>query len=112
DGAIVRVEQLHALPAPQLEAIFAKYAAAKDVRWVQEEPRNMGAATYMLEHLHQVKGAPAAADVRVVARKASGPPATGSGVRSALQQKAIMAEAFADRTPVKAVKQVKSKVRA
>jgi len=112
DVALVRVEQLHPLPVPQLEAIFAKYAAAKDVRWVQEEPRNMGAATYMLENLQQVKGAPAAADVRVVARKASGPPATGSGVRSALQQKAIMAEAFADRTPVKAVKQVKSKVRA
>ncbi len=112
DVAIVRMEQLYPLPVPQLAAVFERYHAATDFRFVQEEPRNMGAATYFLESLHQVPGAPDPAAVHVVSRKASGPPATGSGVRSAFQQKRIMAEAFADRPAAKAVKRVKTKVRA
>lgn len=113
DVAIVRIEQLYPLPVPQLAGVFAKYANATEVRWVQEEPRNMGPATYIHENLSRVPGAPAPEDLKIISRKASGPPATGSGVRSAMQQKRLWLEAF-DERPVKrtAGKAAKSKVRA
>lgn len=111
DVAIVRIEQLHPLPVERLAAVFARYGQAKDVRWVQEEPRNMGAGSYILEHLHQVPGAPAVGSLKYISRRASGAPATGSGVRSAMQQKHILEEAFAGRTVASAPKK-KTKVRA
>jgi 2-oxoglutarate dehydrogenase E1 component len=112
DVALVRVEQLYPLPAKQLAAIFAKYANVDQVRWVQEEPENMGAWSYMYMHLKQVEGAPALDKLQLVSRHASGPPATGSGIRSALQQKKIMELAFANRSEEGTVKKVKAKVRA
>lgn len=111
DVAIVRIEQMYPLPKPELEAIFAKYAGVEEVRWVQEEPRNMGPATYMRENLPTVAGGPTFDGLKIISRRASGPPATGSGVRSAMQQKRLMVEAFADR-PAKAAKRAKTKVRA
>ncbi len=111
DVAIVRVEQLYPLPAPQLAAIFKRYRNVQEVRWVQEEPRNMGPATYMNEQLPGVEGAPAIGGLKIISRHASGPPATGSGVRSAKQQKQLLAEAFADR-PAAQAKRSKTKVRA
>jgi 2-oxoglutarate dehydrogenase E1 component len=77
DVALVRIEQLHPLPEPQLEKIFARYSNAEEVRWVQEEPENMGAWPYMFKHLHKVKGAPSVEALRSVSRRASGAPATG-----------------------------------
>ncbi|HMN05536.1 MAG TPA: 2-oxoglutarate dehydrogenase E1 component [Flavobacteriales bacterium] len=114
DVAIVRIEQLYPLPTTQLAGIFARYKGVADVRWVQEEPRNMGPATYIHENLHRVAGAPAPESLRIISRKASGPPATGSGVRSANQQKHLLTEAFADRSGTKAAKTktAKTKVRA
>jgi hypothetical protein len=50
--------------------------------------------------------------MRWISRRPSGPPATGSGVRSALQQQRIMEEAFTDRSAAPALKKTKSKVRA
>jgi 2-oxoglutarate dehydrogenase E1 component len=112
DVAIVRIEQLHPLPAPQLSEVFARYANATQVRWVQEEPANMGAWPYMSRHMHNVPGAPATEALHVVARPASGAPATGSGVRSAIQQKRIIEEAFTDRSSATMAKRTKTKVRA
>ena len=46
DLAIIRIEQLYPFPEKQIEAILQKYNPA-EVIWCQEEPLNMGAATYM-----------------------------------------------------------------
>ncbi len=51
DVVIVRLEQLYPFPAQQIQAVFARYPQAQDVVWVQEEPRNMGAWTFIHEHL-------------------------------------------------------------
>ncbi len=45
--AIVRVEQLFPMPEKQMDDIRAKYKNA-EFCWVQEEPKNMGAWTYLL----------------------------------------------------------------
>jgi 2-oxoglutarate dehydrogenase E1 component len=75
DGvAIVRVEQLYPFPAEQLAEVFESYPAAGEVFWVQEEPENMGAWTYV--HLQCERRL----DVRatLVAREPSASPASGS----------------------------------
>ncbi len=88
DTALVRVEQLHPLPVEQLREVMKRYAKAVRHRWVQEEPLNMGAWTYLATTFTDVK-------LEVVARPASGAPATGSSKRSAKQQQAIVERAFA-----------------
>lgn len=45
--AIIRIEQQYPFPATELSEIIHRYPRAKDVVWVQEEPRNQGAWYYM-----------------------------------------------------------------
>jgi multifunctional 2-oxoglutarate metabolism enzyme len=47
DVAVVRVEQLYPFPHEQLAEVLRRYPKAKDVRWVQEEPGNMGAWSFV-----------------------------------------------------------------
>ena len=49
--AIVRVEQLYPFPRPEVVAELAKYPAAKEVVWCQEEPMNQGAWFQIRHHL-------------------------------------------------------------
>ena len=53
DVAIVRVEQLYPLPVKQLEALYQKYKKATWF-WVQEEPLNMGAASFLQMNLKSI----------------------------------------------------------
>jgi len=71
NAAFVRIEQLYPLPENQLNDIFAKYDKAKKIIWAQEEPYNMGAATYIYMTLKRN-------DIQIVSRAASSAPATGS----------------------------------
>ena len=45
--ALVRVEQLYPFPTSQVKAELERYANTSDIVWLQEEPRNMGAAGYL-----------------------------------------------------------------
>ncbi|MGE0826003.1 MAG: 2-oxoglutarate dehydrogenase E1 component [Candidatus Binatia bacterium] len=49
--AIIRVEQLYPFPDHELRQVFERYPYANDIVWVQEEPRNMGAWTFIHEYL-------------------------------------------------------------
>ena len=69
DVAIVRMEQLYPYPMDQMNAIFKKYGKA-EVKWVQEEPQNMGAWQYLNSFWRR-------ADIEVISRKVSASPATG-----------------------------------
>ena len=91
DTALLRVEQLHPLPAEQMRAAIKKYTKAERYIWVQEEPLNMGAWQYIAMNFTDVAW-------EVVARPASGAPATGSSKRSANQQIAIIERAFSKST--------------
>jgi 2-oxoglutarate dehydrogenase E1 component len=54
DVAVVRVEQLYPFPEEMLQSLLAGYPEARELVWVQEEPANMGAWTYIrpwLQHL-------------------------------------------------------------
>ncbi|MEM8532822.1 MAG: 2-oxoglutarate dehydrogenase E1 component [Chloroflexota bacterium] len=49
--AVARIEQLYPFPAQELQSLFARYPALREVVWLQEEPRNMGAWTYIAPRL-------------------------------------------------------------
>jgi len=76
--AIVRIEQLYPLPTDQMLQILRKYPNAKELRWLQEEPENMGAWNFIEHHTWRVKEQ--GYDLRHVARVESGSPATGSKI--------------------------------
>jgi 2-oxoglutarate dehydrogenase E1 component len=87
DVALVRIEQLHPLPAAQIEAEIAKYPKAK-LYWVQEEPQNMGYWTYMLREFGQSR-------MELIARKVSASPSTGFLKIHNTEQADLIAKAFA-----------------
>jgi 2-oxoglutarate dehydrogenase E1 component len=74
-AAIVRVEQLYPFPRLELAELFARYPHARDVRWVQEEPANMGAWRHIRHRLEGIL--PEGGVLSPVARKAVPAPATG-----------------------------------
>src|SRR5262249_9035896 len=53
DIAIIRLEQIYPLPLKQLEALYKKYYKAIWF-WVQEEPLNMGAASFLQMNLKSI----------------------------------------------------------
>jgi 2-oxoglutarate dehydrogenase E1 component len=75
DVALVRIEQLFPLPVAQLKDIIAQYPNADDYVWAQEEPKNMGAYSFMLMNFDLVKW-------RLASLKAYAAPAAGSYTRA------------------------------
>ena len=89
--AIGRVEQLYPRPADEIKAEIARYPHLKEVRWVQDEPENMGAwPHYALNVWPDVD-----AQVRLVSRPSSSSPAVGTVKRHTEEQKDLIARAFA-----------------
>ncbi len=87
DTAIVRMEQLYPLPEKKINEIRKKYKGAK-LKWVQEEPNNMGSWTYLLRWRDTFS------DFECVSRKASASPATGYASVHSREQEEIINKAF------------------
>ncbi|MEP0984847.1 2-oxoglutarate dehydrogenase E1 component [Ekhidna sp.] len=85
DVAIVRVEQLYPWPQKQIDAILKKYNNPKLV-WVQEEPKNMGAWSYINMRIDM--------NLEVIARKISASPATGFSKVHKEEQANLVKQAF------------------
>ena len=86
DLAIVRVEQLYPLPYKQLEALYKKYSKATWF-WVQEEPQNMGAASFLQMNLKTM-------NYGVISRQPSASTATGYNKVHQQEQAEIIETAF------------------
>jgi len=82
--AIVRVEQIYPFPHSQWKFIQKKYVNSQHWLWVQEEPENMGAWSFVSKNISYIP-------LKLfAARSASGSPATGSSkVHKSGQQKII-----------------------
>ncbi|MBM2840350.1 MAG: 2-oxoglutarate dehydrogenase, subunit, partial [Bacteroidetes bacterium] len=90
DIAIVRVEQFHPYPKQQIASILTKYSATSDVVWVQEEPQNMGAWTFLQPRLtEQLRPNQR---LSYVGRPASAATATGSLKVHNAEQEALVKE--------------------
>jgi 2-oxoglutarate dehydrogenase E1 component len=86
DIAIVRLEQIYPLPYQQLEELYQKYSKATWF-WVQEEPLNMGAASFLQMNLKTI-------NYGVIGRNASAATATGYAKVHAKEQAEIIETAF------------------
>ncbi len=90
DTAIIRLEQLYPTPVEEMKAAIAQFPDA-ELRWVQDEPANQGAWTYMGLFMPRY-----GVNFKVVSRPASASPATGSAKRHAAEQADLISRAFAD----------------
>ena len=86
DTAIIRLEQLYPLPVNQLEDLYRKYNKATWF-WVQEEPLNMGAASFLQMNFKSI-------NYGVISRQPSASPATGFSKVHAQEQAEIIETAF------------------
>lgn len=89
DVAIVRLEQLYPMPEEQTYKLLEKYKGAEKV-WVQEEPKNMGAFTFLRRYAQFD-------DFKLLARKSSASPATGYMSVHTQEQAKIINGAFAEK---------------
>ncbi|HEY7573938.1 MAG TPA: multifunctional oxoglutarate decarboxylase/oxoglutarate dehydrogenase thiamine pyrophosphate-binding subunit/dihydrolipoyllysine-residue succinyltransferase subunit, partial [Thermoanaerobaculia bacterium] len=92
-SAIVRVEQLYPFPGERLRELVRGYPEAREAVWVQEEPRNMGAWSFVEPLLTPLL--PAGASLRYVGRAGSASPATGNAGVHKRELEAFLSEAFA-----------------
>jgi len=90
--AIIGLEQLYPFPTTPLSQAFGRYPEAREVVWVQEEPKNMGPHFYVMPRLRAIFRGPGVMSVK---RQASASPATGSGKAHQLEQQTLIALAFA-----------------
>ena len=92
DTAIVRVEQLYPRPVEELKTELAKYPNLEEIRWVQDEPENMGPWPHMALNLtRELDGIP----FHCVSRPESSSPSVGQHSRHVEEQKNILKGAFA-----------------
>jgi 2-oxoglutarate dehydrogenase E1 component len=91
DTAIVRVEQVYPLPIEEIRAVLRSYPNAVDYAWVQEEPANQGAWSFialnLLEHLDGVS-------LRRISRPSAAAPAVGSTRLHDAEQSALIEAAL------------------
>ncbi len=85
--AIIRLEQISPIPYEKLWEIIDKYKHVQEWLWVQEEPGNMGAWTYLNRNFKDVP-------FKMIARPDSTSPATGSSKLHKVQQQKLIEKAF------------------
>ena len=90
DVALVRIEQLFPLHLEKLQKAIDRYPNVVNYVWAQEEPRNMGAWSFMLERFDLVK-------LSVCSRKYYAVPAAGSSTRFKKRHKAVIDSVFNDK---------------
>jgi len=92
DVAIVRIEQLYPFPGKEIAAILARYNRAEEVAWVQEEPRNRGAWTFMHQRIPGML--PDSTVWSYYGREESASPATGSYKLHQIEENELVSHAL------------------
>jgi 2-oxoglutarate dehydrogenase E1 component len=90
--AIARVELLYPFARDQLAQLVASYPNLKQVAWVQEEPKNMGAWSVMLRRLPELL--PEGVDLSYVGRPQRASPSEGYPVAHRKEQERIVLTAL------------------
>ena len=88
---IVFLEQLYPWPEAELVAEVARHPEAREVVWVQEEPDNMGALSFVVPRLRRLFPE---RKVLSIKRSAAASPATGSAKAHDLEQKTLISMAL------------------
>ena len=88
DICLIRLEQLYPFPKRKIDSVLKKYNKAKDYIWVQEEPENMGAWSFILQNFRKDY------NIKLVSRKPAASPASGSAKAYAKRQDLILKTVF------------------
>jgi multifunctional 2-oxoglutarate metabolism enzyme len=94
DVAVARVELLYPFPKQELQELFQSYPNLKEILWVQEEPKNMGARSFMKYRLDEIIPADVAYDY--VGRELRASPGEGYAVAHRREQDRIVRVALGD----------------
>jgi 2-oxoglutarate dehydrogenase E1 component len=87
--AIARVEMLYPFAKEQLEGLIASYPNLKELAWVQEEPRNMGAWKVMSRRLPEIL--PEGVQLTYLGRQGRASPGEGySGAHAREQERIVL----------------------
>lgn len=89
---IIRVEQLYPFPEAEIRKALEGMSHLKELVWVQEEPKNMGAWTFMESRLRAV--APQQVEVRYTGRPERSSPASGYQHVHSIEQQQIIQNAL------------------
>ena len=90
--AIIFMDQLFPVPEAELEAAMGQHTNAREFLWVQEEPANQGALSFIAPNLERLTRGNM---LRTVKRSASSSPSTGSHTAHEMEQKTLLELAFA-----------------
>jgi 2-oxoglutarate dehydrogenase E1 component len=91
--AIVFLDQLYPFPEHELALEIGRHWHAREIVWVQEEPSNMGALSFIQPRVRRMLGDKV--PFRSVKRSASASPATGSAKAHEAEQRTLISLAFA-----------------
>ena len=91
--AIARIEELNPFPTGEVAALLASYPNLREVAWVQEEPRNMGAWTFLQPRLATLLSGRDCI-LHYIGRPEAASPAEGSISDHAAEQNRIVTEAY------------------
>jgi 2-oxoglutarate dehydrogenase E1 component len=105
--ALARVEQVYPFPFDEIRQILEAYPKLRDVCWVQEEPENMGAWEFVRPLLDQLIDG--RWPLRYIGRVRNSSPSEGSAAWHAINQRAIVEQAFADKAAPQEADRVLSK---
>jgi 2-oxoglutarate decarboxylase len=100
DTAIIRLEQLYPVPRRTLGRVLDAYPDVTDIRWVQEEPANQGAWTFLSRAVPEL--IPRLTALKRVSRRAMAAPSAGSARVHEVEQAAVLGAAFAHPPPAPA----------
>jgi 2-oxoglutarate dehydrogenase E1 component len=90
--AILFLDQIYPFPESDILEAIAPYENARELVWVQEEPANMGAHSFVKPRLRRLAGTKL--PVRSIKRQAAASPATGSAKAHQLEQHTLISLAF------------------
>ncbi len=86
--AIIFLEQLYPWPESEIQAAIDQHPDAREVVWVQEEPENMGALSFVMPRLRRLVGS--GRQVLSIKRSAAASPATGSAKAHEMEQRTLI----------------------
>lgn len=88
---ILRVEELYPFPSKIIESIIHRYPNVKEIVWVQEEPKNMGAWSFVEPYIRELS--PKGVEIKYVGRRERSSPSEGDSNLHTLEQNRILKQA-------------------